>query len=168
MLYRLDADGQTLVAHQPPKGLGCVLYWGAALPQDEDLTALLDGTAMDVTGGMMDEIAPLSVCPEVARGWPGQPGMILHDDAGRPVYPVFSGEIRQEVAQDSGARGLEIIGIDADHGITYRAQFQLRAGQLLAQAFLSFDKAPYVVTWLAAPVVPMPTGSDAVIDYTGR
>ena len=168
MLYRLDADGQTLVAHQPPKGLGCVLYWGAALPQDEDLTALLDGTAMDVTGGMMDEIAPLSVCPEVARGWPGQPGMILHDDAGRPVYPVFSGEIRQEVAQGSGARGLVIIGIDVDQGITYRAQFQLRAGQLLAQAFLSFDKAPYVVNWLAAPVVPMPTGSDAVIDYTGR
>jgi alpha-galactosidase len=66
-----------------------VVYWGAPLPQDEDLDRLRRAHALDVTGGMLDANPDLSICPEATRSFPGQPGLILRDSGGTPLLPKF-------------------------------------------------------------------------------
>ena len=51
-----------------------VVYWGARLPDAEDLATVHSAHAIDVTGGMLDENPDLSLCPEATRTFPGQPG----------------------------------------------------------------------------------------------
>jgi alpha-galactosidase len=167
---RMDHAGQTVVVHQPNVGLACIPYWGAALPLDEDLEALVALGRMDVTGGMMDANAPLSVCPEVVRGWPGQPGMIVHDMAGRSIHPDFKGDIAPQVCPDGtgDSLGIRIEGRDAALGVSYSAEVRFVGDMLALQASLSFDRAPHVVTWLSAPVLPVPSGAAEILDFSGR
>ena len=52
--WRLDDSRQTLVLGSAGDRLAEVVYWGARLPEDQDLAALYDATRLDVTGGMLD------------------------------------------------------------------------------------------------------------------
>lgn len=156
---RLDDAGRCIVVHQPERGLARIVYFGASLPEGEDLDALADGVRMDVTGGMMDDTAPVSVCPEAGLMWPGQSGMMLRGDDGSVLQPVFQGAL-------SGAEGaLTITGQDA--GVHYEATLRFDRGMLCASATLELARDGYV-DWLAAPVVPMPAGADHVLDFSGR
>ena len=88
--WRLDDDGrQTMVLAATGDRLPEVVYWGGPLPASEDLAVLHAAHALDVTGGMLDENADLSLCPEAARSFPGQPGLILRDGDGTPLLPKF-------------------------------------------------------------------------------
>ena len=87
--WRLDDGRQTLVLASRRDRLPEVVYWGASLPQAEDLSVLQAAHAIDVTGGMLDENPDLSICPEAVRTFPGQPGMILRDGSGTPLLPKF-------------------------------------------------------------------------------
>jgi alpha-galactosidase len=51
-----------------------VVYWGAQLPEDEDLTLLRRAHALDVTGGMLDANPDLSICPEATPQFPRPAG----------------------------------------------------------------------------------------------
>ena len=65
--WRLDDARQTLVLAARRDRLPEVVYWGAALPEGEDLPTLHAAHAIDVTGGMLDENPDLSLCPEASR-----------------------------------------------------------------------------------------------------
>src|SRR5210317_842285 len=87
--YCIDDGRQTLVLAARNDRLPEVVYWGAALPEAEDLDTLHAAHAIDVTGGMLDQNPDLSVCPEATRSFPGQPGLILRDSDGTPLLPKF-------------------------------------------------------------------------------
>ncbi len=87
--WRLDDARQTLVLTSRDARCPQIVYWGAPLPPDEDLDALAQMAERDVTGGMLDETPELSLCPETARGFPGQPGLDLRDRDGAPLRPLF-------------------------------------------------------------------------------
>jgi len=72
--WRLDDGCQTLVLATKKDRLPEVVYWGAPLPDGEDLGTLQASYKLDVTGGMLDENPDLSLCPEATRSFPGQPG----------------------------------------------------------------------------------------------
>ena len=87
--WRLDDSRQTLVVAaqrtRPPE----VVYWGARLPDDDDLETLFRASFIDVTGGMLDVNLDLSLCPEATRTFPGQPGLVLRAPDGTPILPKF-------------------------------------------------------------------------------
>lgn len=87
--WRLDDGVQTLVLGSDAGRLAQVVYWGPPLPQDEDLSVVVQSHAIDVTGGMLDANPDLSLCPEAGRSFPGQAGMILRDAQGAPLLPLF-------------------------------------------------------------------------------
>ena len=60
-----NAGTQTL-ALASTGGLPEVIYWGPSLPATEDLRALADAAQNDLTGGMIDRLAALSLTPERA------------------------------------------------------------------------------------------------------
>ncbi|WP_420862401.1 alpha-galactosidase [Algirhabdus cladophorae] len=161
--FRLDDGRQTLVLACKNARLPEVVYWGAPLPDDEDLQTLYAAHMIDVTGGMLDENPDLSICPEASRTFPGQPGLILRDSDGTPVLPKFCLE---EVDETDG---LTLTCRDHELSLTYIATFRTdpHTRIITAQAALEADR-PVHLHWLAAPVLPAPQLSDEMLDFAGR
>ena len=162
--WRLDDARQTLALASKGGRLPEVIYWGAPLPPDEDLEALAGATALDVTGGMLDENPDLSICPEAARSFHGQPGLILRDADGTPLLPKF---VVSDVQQ--GATGLKIVCTDEVSRVSYTATFAMDPEtHVIAMAAKLTSDRPLHLHWLAAPVLPGPQHGDEMIDVAGR
>ncbi|GIT85547.1 alpha-galactosidase [Roseobacter sp. OBYS 0001] len=162
--WRLDDARQTLALASTNGRCPQVIYWGAPLPPGEDLCALSDVSTLDVTGGMLDQNPDLSLCPEAARSFPGQPGLIVRDRDGTPFLPKFR---LDHVTQSELT--LTVTCIDAANQLTYVADFALDADThvIAMTARLSADR-PLHLHWLAAPVLPAPQHSEEMIDFAGR
>lgn len=162
--WRLGDDRQTLVLASCDDRVPEVAYWGPSLPEGEDLTVLVAARALDITGGMLDAHPELSICPEVSRSFPGQPGLSLRDASGRLLCPRL-----RFVAEETGKNVLTLHFRDADLGLGYRADLALDPDThiLTVRAGIESD-APVLLDWLAAPVLPAPQLSDEMIDFNGR
>ncbi|AEI93571.1 alpha-galactosidase [Roseobacter litoralis] len=162
--WRLDDARQTLALASTNGRCPQVIYWGAPLPPGEDLCALSDVSTLDVTGGMLDQNPDLSLCPEAARSFPGQPGLIVRDRDGTPFLPKFR---LDHVTQSELT--LTVTCVDAANQLTYVAEFTLDADThvIAMTARLSADR-PLHLHWLAAPVLPAPQHSEEMIDFAGR
>ncbi|MGJ8611613.1 MAG: alpha-galactosidase, partial [Octadecabacter sp.] len=161
--WRLDDGRQTLVLAARRDRLPEVVYWGAALPDGEDLETVHAAHAIDITGGMLDENPDLSICPEASRTFQGQPGLIVRSQDGTPLLPKFYFESAQN------GDDLTLTYRDADNGLTLTFLFETDADThiICAKTTLSAD-APVHLHWLAAPVMPAPQQSDDMIDFSGR
>lgn len=162
--WRLDDARQTFVLASENRRCPEVVYWGPPLPSDEDLSALADVQRLDVTGGMLDAHPDLSLCPEAARSFPGQPGLILRDTDSTPLLPKFK---LVEVTKAAGS--ITVRCEDQANALHYEALIALDAQThvLSMIAKLRADR-PLHLHWLAAPVLPAPQHSDEMIDVSGR
>ena len=158
--YRLDAGAQTL-ALAVTTGLPEVVYWGARLPDTENLDAIASASLNDLTGGMIDALPALSLTPEAGRAFQGQPGLVLSDVNGTPLLPAF-----QIDHVDAASNHLCFIsradGLTLTHNI--RAS---ESGILTLQTEITSD-TPIRIQWLAAPALPAPQCSDEMIDVSGK
>ncbi len=161
--YRLDDGRQTLVLAATNDRLPEAVYWGAALPETEDLEALHAAHQLDVTGGMLDENPPLSICPEATRTFPGQPGLIVRDNDGTPLLPKFC----FKSAEQNGT--LELVHEDVGNELTLTVSFAVDPDTRIITCQTTLDASrPVHLHWLAAPVLPAPQWSDEMIDVSGR
>ncbi|MEW9918488.1 alpha-galactosidase [Marimonas sp. MJW-29] len=162
--WRLDDGQQTLALASRDRGCPEVIYWGAPLPEIEDLAALAAAAETDFTGGALDAVAGLSLCPTGAEGFQGQPALVLRDGDGTHVMP--------RLRFDSAAVAAEALTLtcrDDALGVTYIAR-------------LATDPATHVITltarlecprpmrlhWLSAPVLPGSQAAEEMIDFSGR
>ncbi len=158
-VFRLDAPGQTLVV-ACATGVPEAVYWGPSLPVSSDLEALQQAQMPDITGGMLDAVPPLSLCPAAADSFPGQPGMRAERN-GVPLYPQFK---LAQVAQIEG--GLVFTCVDAALGLELRHTIR-RLGTALS-AFCELEaETPLSLSHLAAPVLPGPQSGD-ILHFSGR
>jgi alpha-galactosidase len=159
-LWRIDSGTQTL-ALCSAGGIPEVIWWGAPLPAGEDLTQLAASTRQDLTGGMLDQLPPISLCPEPARAFHGQPGLMLAEADGTSLFPAFTFDTAE---QSPDALILHSIapGLRLTHVIRAQA-----TGVLTLQTRLSADR-PLRMLWLAAPVLPAPASGAEIIDVSGR
>jgi len=157
--WRLDTPTQTLIL-AADGDLARVVHWGPPLPTTEDSDALARAAATDLGGGTLDKVAPLSICPEAARSFPGQPGLEIARD-GAPLYPRFA-------LTDAEASETEITLTfhDAANSLTYTASFEVEGDLVATRAHLS-GEAPLTVHRLSAPVLPAPQDCPAIIDWHG-
>ena len=164
--WRLDDGHQTLVLAARGGRLPEVVYWGPPLPHRIDCAPLARAGRIDVTGGMLDDHPELSVCPESARSFPGQPGLVVRGSDGSPLLPAFTFE-REEAAGDG--TGLLLVHRDEALALTHSARFDAdpATGILTLRATLQAERAVHV-SWLAAPVLPAPPLADEMIDFSGR
>ncbi|PUB15649.1 alpha-galactosidase [Yoonia sediminilitoris] len=160
MIYRLDDKTQTLLL-APTDGLPAVVYFGPRLPAAEDLDQVAAAHVMDLTGGMLDALAPLTICPLGDGVYQGQPALLLADIAGAEIIPAFA-SARIEIADKTAT----VIARDATLGLTYRAQITLD-GVLTLQAMLTSDD-PVRLNWLSAPVLPVPGDHSDVMEFAGK
>ena len=158
--WRIDAGAQTLVL-ATTGGIPQVVYWGAALPLDEDLAALSAAALTDITGGMLDALPELSLCPEAGRAFQGQPGLVISATDGTPLLPAFRFDRAEHAA---GCLSLIscALGITLTHKISTSP-----SGVLMLQTLLD---AEYRIRlqWLAAPVLPAPQLAIEMLDVSGK
>ncbi|SEM74064.1 alpha-galactosidase [Loktanella fryxellensis] len=161
--HRIDAARQTLVLSVPATGLPVCTHWGAPLPAHADLAQVAAAAALDITGGMLDALPPLTLSPQLADTFPGQAGLVVRGVDGTPLHPRF---VTEALATDEG---LALIARDADLALTLTFQFTAdpATGIVTAQTTLDSDD-PVLCDWLAAPVLPGPQLADTMIDYAGR
>jgi alpha-galactosidase len=155
--WRIDAGAQTLVLAtwgSVPEAV----YWGATLPESEDIAALAGATRHDLTGGMLDRLPALSLCPHAE--FQGQAGISVAMADGTPLHLAFT-------FKDAAATANQLHLISRAGGLTLTHSFTAHAtGVLVMQTRLQSD-APIRVQWLAAPVLPAPqTGH--MIDVHGK
>ena len=164
--WRLDDGHQTLILAARDRRLPEVVCWGPPLPAGTDCAALARAGRIDVTGGMLDENPDLSICPEAARSFPGQPGLAVRGGDGELILPTFRYE-REESGEDDGS--LVLVFVDDAHGLTYSAHLGTdpATGVMTLRASLAAER-PIRLGWLAAPVLPAPQAADEMIDFTGR
>ena len=159
-VWRLDAEGQTL-ALASTGGIPAVIYWGAHLPQAEDLAELARSQLRDLTGGMLDELADLSLTPEAHRAFAGQPGLILMGADGQERHPGFTFD-----AADTSPTSLVFTAIAPGLRLTHRITAEA-TGVMTLTTRLDSD-SPVTLRWLAAPVLPAPQLADHMIDLSGK
>ena len=164
--WRLDDGHQTLVLAACGGNLPEVVYWGAPLPGETDCASLSRAGRIDVTGGMLDENPDLSICPEAARSFPGQPGLVVRAGDGTPLLPLFTYG-REEVVDDGS--GLLLVHCDDANGLTHCARLRTdpATGVMTLRASLAAER-PVHLSWLAAPVLPASHRADEMIDFSGR
>ncbi len=161
--WRLDDAFQTLVLVSRDAGMPEVVYWGAPLPATEELDELARAGLADLTGGMLDALPPVSICPEASAGFPGQPGLVVARADGTPLLPRF----RLTVAE-AGEASLRFSLRDAALRLRYEARIAATPSGLLELSAAIEADEPLRLAWLAAPVLPGPQGEGEILDIAGR
>ncbi|WP_422048788.1 alpha-galactosidase [Shimia sp.] len=154
--WRIDAPGQTLVLGSDG-GVPGALYWGAPLPVGDDLSALAAVTARDVTGGMIDALPALSLCPEAGNSFQGQAGLVAYRD-GQALYPRF------KLVEADGAR---FVCEDAEAELILTFTFAVEGDVIAASTTLS-SHAEITLHHLAAPVLPGAQMGAEILHFSGR
>ncbi|WP_395172828.1 alpha-galactosidase [Roseibium alexandrii] len=162
--WHLGDRHQSLVLACRNAGLPEVVYWGPALPETENLQGLAKAAVMDVTGGMVDENAPVSLTPEASRTFPGQTGLSARDAAGKVLAPRFSFQSEEQAGNE-----LSMVYSDEGCGLSLIFGLSLTADTSLVKLQTHLrSNDDIVVDWLAAPVLPVPAYADEMIEFSGR
>ncbi|MDO5612323.1 MAG: alpha-galactosidase [Paracoccus sp. (in: a-proteobacteria)] len=157
-LWRIDSGPQTLVLASDG-GLARCCYWGPPLPQDEDLAALSAAADGGVSGGMLDELPPLSLCPEARRSFPGQPGLVAFDETG-PLEPDWR-------LTDAARQGDALHLIHQAEGLTLEFRLTPRPHGLIALTAHLRSERLLNLHYLSV-TLPVPAPLDQITTLTGR
>ncbi|QPH55265.1 alpha-galactosidase [Pontivivens ytuae] len=149
--WRLDTADTTLVLASHNGRLPEVLHFGARLPDGESLVALWRAGMADVTGGMLDERPPMTICPMQEDVFPGAQGC----DANLQFR-------LKDAAEGEGTLTLTYADGDAEYRL--EAQADADTGVLT----LTAHYRGLEIGWLTAPAFPVPPSSDHFITYGGK
>ncbi|MGV8953006.1 MAG: alpha-galactosidase [Cypionkella sp.] len=158
--WRLDTEQQTL-ALSSTGGVPQVIYWGPPLPATEDLAALALSQQFDLTGGMIDRLPDLSLCPLPGADWQGQPGLSISEADGRAITPRFRFE-----AAEVTENGLRLLSVD--EGLRICHSFRVHTTGVIAMTTELHADRDVHLHWLAAPVLPIPPDGREMIDVAGK
>ena len=158
---RID-DGQQKLVLAPTEGLPILAYWGPSLPMGEDLVQLALLGVNDLNGGVLDRLAPLTLCPVGDGVFQGQHAREVASATGTPLVPRFA-SATATVTYSAFA----VEAVDMALGLTYRARIALVGGVVELSSELVSTQAVRL-RWLAAPVFQIALGLDEVIEFSGK
>ena len=162
--WHLGDSQQSLVLASFADTLPEVIYWGPPLPETEDLMLLAEASATDVTGGMVDRNAPISLSPEASQTFPGQVGLTGRDADGKALLPAFRFE-----SEVSSEHGLTLTYTDNARDLSLIVDLSLTPGTSLFRMQTRLESAREItVDWLAAPVLQLPAHIGEMIEFSGR
>ena len=162
-LWRLDCGAQTILVGGD-ENLAEVFYWGALLPESENLKSIWNITRLDYSGGVLDGVPALSICPEVSKTFNGHPGMRIRGASGKRLYPNFR-LTNAKLSKTSLLLEYE----DPEIGLTYKANFRAHKETSVFELSASLTaNTDILVDWFAAPVLPATQAAQKMIDFSGH
>jgi alpha-galactosidase len=112
---------------------------------------------------MLDANPLVTLCPQTASAFPGQPGLDVRSKDGTPLRPVFAQTATKR------AEALSLSYADAALGLTLTFKFSADAATGIITAQTALDATqPVLCDWLSAPTLPGPQLADEMIDFAGR
>lgn len=166
---RLDSSRSTLLLEVPEKGqpesLPRVLYWGSKLDAREQPADLAQALTRPALQGGLDHAVPLTLCPSLANGFPGQPALTGHR-SGHDALPGFD-----DVAVEQEDCRLTVQAKDAQAGLTLRISLALSfdSNVLTMGTQLTNDgSSDYDLQWCAAAALPVPAHFQEILSFKGR
>ncbi|MEM9206937.1 MAG: alpha-galactosidase [Pseudomonadota bacterium] len=165
--HRLDAAGQTLVLASLDLRLPFIAYWGAGLPDGEDLSLLAENTVRPTGPAMLSRPIEVSICPEDGRAFPGEPGLRGSRGDGADWMTQF--RLEDFIRFDD--QTLHVLATDSGAGLTYRATVTVAkvTGVVeLASEIENNRESPFQLHWLSAPVLRLPSWATHMQSYSGR
>jgi len=162
---QLNGIHSSLVLGSPDGGVPQILYWGARLATDTDLPGLAQLASKPGPSGFLDKIPPLSVLPELGRGFHGEAGLLGHSAGARwggqlkciQVERIDTQQIRFECCDQLAGLSVQFfISLDAGSDVIgLRANIVNQAG------------APFNLDHLGLSI-PLPAQADQLISFHGR
>ncbi len=165
--HRIDSDAATILFAWT-EGVPEVIYFGSNLPDDLDVETFALSHTRPQGFATMDEYAPISMQPEISRGFMGHPGLIAHrsgsDKAGWAGLFTFSSRTDTE-------NGVIFKCYDAHRGLILEIHSNLCPHSSVAvfKSKLTNDSdADCIVDWMSAPVMPVPQSLSEYLHFHGR
>jgi alpha-galactosidase len=144
-------------------GVPTILHWGDVLGTASELEAL--GTALErpVVAGAMDDVAPLSVVPQHADGFPGRPGLSGRRPGGRSWAPRFA-----PAGDRIDGTALVVDTVDERAGLSLRVTLDLGDVLTVSATLTNTDPTTrYVLDGLTL-TLPLPQHADELLTFDGR
>lgn len=166
--WRLDTLAQSIILNSDNHQLPSVIYWGSKLPDDENLSDLVDSSIYDINCGSLDANPSVSVAPLHSDSFTGQAGLSIRDDQGRTLWLKLRFE-REERTQTEDSTQLLLTFTDHALAITYQLSITADSATNMLIFQSKVDSATaMIIDWLAAPVLPAPQNSEHCIEFSGR
>ncbi len=162
--WRLDTHNQTLVLSSLDERLPCIVYWGNRLPDNENLSSLVEAVAKDWGDNLIDRVPVLSVLPEQSANFPGQLGSKMRSLDGKILSSNF-------VFSDKKIEESSVILIYSDESLEQTYTLTISAfddSNTLTLSAKIDSKKPIFMDWFSAPVIQAPQNSNEMIDYGGQ
>jgi alpha-galactosidase len=141
-------------------GTPVIAYWGAPPAPGVEIDSAT--TSRPVVRGAPDVVAPVSVVPEHAAGYPGRPGLLGCRPTGRDWSPRFSPESH---SHDGGA--LAVRAVDEVAGLLLEVSFELDWALTVTAQLTNAGNRPYLLSGLTV-TLPVPQHADELCTFTGR
>ncbi len=162
---RLDGGGRSAVFAAFARGVPALVWFGPALPPDEDLQTLALANIPGVSAGQLDPLVPLTLCPLASTGWQGHPGLTATDASGVDI--VADLRLAADLAAAGGELRWKCATADGDLKLAGEAKVDPVTG-LLALSMRAETAPGLTVAWLAAGAVPVPGSMPRIMDHGGR
>jgi alpha-galactosidase len=143
-------------------GAPTILHWGAPLGDGVDLTAL-PTWGSQLVAGALDVVAPVSVVPEHALGFPGRPGLVGHRPGGAAWAPRFS-TVGHSVLGDSG---VSVEARDDVAGLRLDVVIELDVVLRVRSRLTNVGDRRYALDGLTV-TLPLPQHADELLAFDGR
>ncbi len=165
--HRLDAEAATILFGWND-GVPEILYFGSPLAADLDLETFARTRTRPRGFATLDDNAPISMQPEISRGFMGHPGLIAHragsNHAGWAGLFVFAG--KTEITD-----GIVFHCFDAHRGLRMDISCRLcphSSVAVLKTKLINEGDENCIVDWMSAPVIPVPQSLSEYLHFHGR
>jgi alpha-galactosidase len=162
--WRLDTFDQTIVLSSTNDNLPCVIYWGASLPANENITVLAEVATKDPGRATLDASPEMSVLPEPSKNFSGQPGCRIRSLSGDLLDTNFV-FLSSENSENSLSLNYKDVTLKLNYTVTITAFDDSNMFSFVAKID---SQNSIFMDWLAAPVLPAPHNSTEMIDYGGQ
>lgn len=162
---QLNGNNSSLVLGSPDGGVPQILYWGQRLAANTDLPGLAQLLSKPGPSGFLDKIPPLSLVPELGRGFHGEAGLLGHGDRRRWAGQFLCSEIEVVDEQE-----VKIICSDQQAQLSLHLTVSLEAltDVIGVRAKLVNNSSePFNLDHLGVSI-PLPAQADELLSFHGR
>ncbi len=165
--HRLDAETATMLFGWTD-GVPEIIYFGARLPDDIDRDLFARSRSRPLGFATLDEYAPVSMQPEISRGFMGHPGLIAHRSGSD--LPGWAG-LFQFTSANEIEDGVMFQCTDMWRGLVLEISCRLDPDSsvaVLKSKLINNSDKDCVVDWMSAPVLPVEQALSEYLHFHGR
>ncbi|MFD0915020.1 alpha-galactosidase [Pseudahrensia aquimaris] len=165
--HRLDSEATTILFGWT-EGVPEIIYFGSRLSDDLDLEMFARSRSRPRGHATLDEHAPISMQPEISRGFMGHPGLIAHRRGS--VQAGWAGQfLFSRMSEIDG--GVEFRCYDQHRGLVLEITCRLCSHSGVAvfkNKLMNDGESDIVVDWMSAPIIPVPQLYSEYLHFHGR